>query len=63
MKLYRLIRTQTLPASQEEAWKFFSSPHNLPAITPHWLNLAAREEGLDIRRIHDLIRQPKNPGH
>ena len=37
MKLYRLERTQILPISQKEAWRFFSRPHNLPDITPPWL--------------------------
>ena len=37
MKLYRLERTQILPISQNEAWQFFSQPHNLPDITPAWL--------------------------
>ena len=40
MKRYRLQRTQHLPVSCEHAWLFFSSPLNLPAITPRWLNLA-----------------------
>ena len=44
MKLYRLQRTQTLPLSVEEAWTFFSSPQNLPSITPPWLNLAVQGE-------------------
>ena len=39
MKLYRLCRQQTLPVTEEVAWQFFSSPLNLPAITPPWLNL------------------------
>jgi ligand-binding SRPBCC domain-containing protein len=44
VKLYRLHRAQILPVSQEEAWRFFSSPLNLPSITPPWLNLTAVEE-------------------
>ena len=39
MMYFRLERRQTLPASIESAWMFFSSPHNLPLITPPWLNL------------------------
>jgi ligand-binding SRPBCC domain-containing protein len=42
MKLYRLCRSQILPVSAQEAWQFFSSPLNLPAITPPWLNLAVQ---------------------
>ena len=39
MKRHRLERNQHLPISGEQAWRFFSSPLNLPAITPAWLNL------------------------
>jgi ligand-binding SRPBCC domain-containing protein len=41
MNFYRLHRTQILPVSLEVAWQFFSSPLNLPSITPPWLNLQA----------------------
>ena len=34
MKSYRLKQVQVLPISLEEAWDFFSSPHNLEKITP-----------------------------
>ncbi len=34
MKIYNLKRTQILPISLQEAWKFFSSPKNLSKITP-----------------------------
>jgi ligand-binding SRPBCC domain-containing protein len=34
MKLYRLQRTQIIPTSITGAWRFFSSPANLPLITP-----------------------------
>ena len=34
MKLYRLLRTQKLPLSVNEAWDFFSNPRNLALITP-----------------------------
>lgn len=44
MKLYRLQRTQSLPISPEEAWPFFSSPLNLPRLTPPWLNLRVSGE-------------------
>ena len=39
MKLYRLDRRQLLPISIETGWDFFSNPHNLPQITPSWLDL------------------------
>jgi ligand-binding SRPBCC domain-containing protein len=44
MMLYRLHRVQNLSVSLEEAWQFFSSPLNLPSITPPWLNLTIRGE-------------------
>jgi len=34
MKLYELTKVQQLPIGIKEAWKFFSSPRNLKAITP-----------------------------
>jgi ligand-binding SRPBCC domain-containing protein len=34
MKIYQLSRKQILPLTMEEAWEFFSSPHNLSKITP-----------------------------
>jgi ligand-binding SRPBCC domain-containing protein len=38
MKIHRLYRRQFLPISPEEAWPFFSTPHNLERITPPFLN-------------------------
>lgn len=37
MKLYRLDAVQALPATPDEAWRFFSDPRNLAFITPPWL--------------------------
>jgi ligand-binding SRPBCC domain-containing protein len=34
MKIYTLERTQKVPIGIEEAWQFFSDPHNLARITP-----------------------------
>ena len=34
MKLHQLKQEQQLPITIDEAWEFFSSPHNLDAITP-----------------------------
>lgn len=34
MKIYHLKRVQFLPITLQEAWSFFSSPHNLEKITP-----------------------------
>jgi ligand-binding SRPBCC domain-containing protein len=37
MKIYQLERVQRLPIGVEEAWDFFSDPHNLPRITPPFM--------------------------
>ena len=50
MKLYRLRYAQTLPISPEEAWDFFSDPHNLPVITPPWLGFEVTGEAPE--RMH-----------
>jgi ligand-binding SRPBCC domain-containing protein len=39
LKLFRFTQTQTLPATLEEAWSFFSDPRNLAGITPPELKL------------------------
>lgn len=38
MKTHRLTRSQFLPITLEQAWPFFSTPRNLEAITPDFLN-------------------------
>lgn len=45
MKLYRLHKKQLLPITLNEAWDFFSNPHNLKRITPPWLNFTVRTDG------------------
>jgi ligand-binding SRPBCC domain-containing protein len=40
---YKLYRTQTLPVTINEAWEFFSSPHNLKKITPPEMGMVVRE--------------------
>jgi ligand-binding SRPBCC domain-containing protein len=57
MKLYRFYRTQTLSVSTEEAWHFFSSPLNLPSITPPKLHLAVSGEVRDT--ILPIFSQPQ----
>jgi ligand-binding SRPBCC domain-containing protein len=37
MKVYRLERTQIIPTDLDTAWDFFSSPKNLPVITPDFM--------------------------
>ena len=39
MKIHQLYRKQTLKLSLDQAWKFFSSPHNLNTITPDFFNI------------------------
>lgn len=38
MKIYTLYRRQRLNLTQEEAWRFFSTPRNLNLITPGFLH-------------------------
>lgn len=38
----RLYREQVLPINMEEAWRFFSNPANLSAMTPPWLKFQIR---------------------
>ncbi len=66
MKLYRLERSQQLPISIKTAWGFFSDPHNLPKITPRWLDFkitnripAKMHAGMIIRyRLKTLLGMP-----
>ena len=39
MKLYTLERSQSIRASVNEVWSFFTDPHNLAKLTPPWLEL------------------------
>ncbi len=39
MKIYRLYRRQALVIPIDQAWRFFSSPHNLNEITPDFFNI------------------------
>jgi ligand-binding SRPBCC domain-containing protein len=43
-QVHYLKNIQKIPASIEEAWKFFSNPNNLLAITPPFLNLKMTNE-------------------
>ena len=43
-RIHYLKNIQKIPVSIEEAWKFFSNPHNLLAITPPFLNLKMTNE-------------------
>ena len=64
--LYRMDRAQTLPIPQDEAWRFFSTPGNLPRITPPWLDFTVLSDakaemyaGMILRfRLRPLLRFP-----
>lgn len=45
--MYRLYREQQLNCTIEEAWEFFSSPHNLSEITPESMNFVVLSEVRD----------------
>jgi len=61
MILYRLNRIQNLSISLQEAWQFFSSPLNLPSITPPWLNLTILGELADRMFPGMIIRYRVTP--
>lgn len=64
--MFEIKRTQKLSISIEDAWEFFSSPHNLKDITPDYLgfeiqgNLPSKMiEGLEIEyKIKPVFRIP-----
>ena len=39
-RVHELRKTQWLPMTLPECWDFFSSPANLPVITPPWLGFS-----------------------
>ncbi len=48
--MYVLERTQLIPATLEETFRFFEDPRNLAEITPHWLNIEIiKIDGLPFR--------------
>ncbi len=48
MKVYCLIRSQTLPIPLDVAWAFFANPANVGQITPEWVHL--RDESYELCR-------------
>jgi len=61
MKLYELTKVQQLPIGIKEAWKFFSSPRNLKAITPDHMgfeitNITHQEEMYEGQIIAYKVR-------
>lgn len=51
MKLHILKQEQFLPIDLDEAWEFFSSPHNLDAITPD--DLGFQITSPDVGPMHE----------
>ena len=51
MKLHQLKQEQQLPITIDEAWDFFSSPHNLGEITPDDLQFRITSE--DVGPMHE----------
>ncbi len=51
MKLHLLRQEQLLPIDIYEAWEFFSSPHNLDAITPD--DLGFKITSPDLGAMHE----------
>ena len=43
-KIHYLKSVQNIPVTLEEAWSFFSDPHNLLKLTPAFLNLKMTNE-------------------
>lgn len=52
----KLVRSQTIPASIDEVWKFFADPHNLAAITPDAMNFSIESAPDRDLRLDDVIR-------
>jgi len=61
MKIYTLNRVQILPVPIEQAWDFFTSPHNLSRITPSSLNFKVLSKNESPIHPGMLIRYKVNP--
>lgn len=48
-RIHYLQSAQKLPVSLEQAWDFFSNPHNLLTITPPFLNLRVTNKSYGTR--------------
>ncbi len=55
MSLHRIHFVQKLPISVNEAWNFFSSPHNLQTITPEYMGFDITEKDLPEKVYPGLI--------
>lgn len=61
MNLQRLQGFQQLPISLDEAWQFFSSPANLPLITPPWLDFQMTNEVPEVVNTGTIITYTIRP--
>jgi ligand-binding SRPBCC domain-containing protein len=55
MRIYNIKRTVVLPISIQQAWSFFSSPANLPAITPPGMQLRIIYASGDVQTYEGQI--------
>jgi len=59
---YRFTAEQWLPIDLQHAWRFFSSPVNLPVITPPWLDLVilnpVQQETIHEGMLIDYVVKP-----
>jgi ligand-binding SRPBCC domain-containing protein len=55
MAFYQLIKTQKIPVSTEEVWKFISNPGNLKKITPDYMGFVITSEKSEDRMYAGMI--------
>jgi ligand-binding SRPBCC domain-containing protein len=61
-KVYQIKKIQTIPASIEKVWEFFSAPENLKTITPPHLDFKIlSEKKQDIMYAGELIEYTIKP--
>ena len=56
MYFHSIKSTQHLPITLEEAWGFFSSPYNLPKITPPEMGFIITSDKKDAEKIKEKIQ-------
>lgn len=61
MRLHEIHERMQLPISLEEAWEFFSNPHNLEKITPPDLGLKVGPEVSDYVHPGMIIKYRVSP--
>jgi ligand-binding SRPBCC domain-containing protein len=61
MNLHRLRVVQHLPVGIDGAWAFFSSPKNLGAITPPWLDFCVTGEVPDEMHAGTILTYTVRP--